>query len=522
MSSTTNVQSYLPYAFRPVYTWNSATGVFSTTFNLSNIDSISVNTATIGLMNVGDSNLNVYVGNTAGNIPSNATSAITYYNTALGNAAGAGISNTSNSVFIGYLAGNAGNSIYNSLAIGGSAGSNASNVTNCVWVGTSNSVGLSNVSNTVSIGGSSGGGSGGVFLGASTGVSASGASNIVMGASSGGRLTGSNNVFIGHSLSPTISNTITATVLSNIVTCTTPTATGLVAGQAVLIAGLVPSGFNGTTTILTVPTSNTFTYSNTTGTITSGTGTVTAGISPYIAPYTGTSTAIASNVSNKLFIGSSSNVLIAGDFSTGLTTIGTANTTGSSFSGLTPANPLMTLDVARYSRFQLGIGIGIDPGTYALDVNGQFRVTDGYGQIAMSNQFDGAGNSSGPSNASFVEMKPVSGGTMTLAVTGNTKSSGYYTFQGTTAAFGNGTTSNVATLTTTGMVNVTVRNATGVMYSAPFLVSNATTGTFTSASTPLSNAALTYAVNISNGGVILSNTSAGSVTFTYNVMFYPC
>jgi hypothetical protein len=53
-------------------------------------------------------------------------------------------------------------------------------------------------------------------------------------------------------------------------------------------------------------------------------------------------------------------------------------------------------------------------------------------------------------------------------------------------------------------------------------VSNATTGTFTSASTPLSNAALTYAVNISNGGVILSNTSAGSVTFTYNVMFYPC
>ena len=521
MSSTANVQSYLPYVFRPVYTWNSTTGVFSTTFNLSNIDAISVNTATIGLMNVGDSNLNVYVGNTSGNNPSNATSAITYYNTALGNAAGAGISNTSNSVFIGYLAGNAGKSIYNSLAIGASAGSNASNVANCVWVGTSNSVGLSNISNTVSIGGSSGGGSSGVFIGASTGVGTSGAQNIVLGGSSGGRLTGSNNLFIGNSLSPTISNTIAATVLSNIVTCTTPTATGLVAGQTVYIAGLTPSGFNGTTTVLAVPTSLTFTYSNTTGTITGATGTVTAGISPYIAPYSGVSTAIASNVSNKLFIGSSSNVLIAGDFSTGLTTIGTANTTGSSFSGLTAANPLMTLDVARYSRFQLGIGIGIDPGTYALDVNGQFRVSDGYGQIAMSNQYDGVGNNSGASNASFVEMKPVSGGTMTLAVTGTTVSStGYATTKGTWVSSGNGTTNIIFVPAVPGLVTAVARNGTTGSYKADFLL-------LTAVSTPTGSNTITsgtaaYTITATASGILLSNSTAGAVTFTYNVTFYPC
>jgi len=520
MSSTTNVQSYLPNVFRPVYTWNSTTGVFSTTFNLSNIDAISVNTATIGLMNVGDSNLNVYVGNTAGNIPSNATSAITYYNTALGNAAGAGISNTSNSEFIGYLAGNAGKSIYNSLAIGASAGSNASNAANCIWIGTSNSAGLSNISNTVSIGGSSGGGSSGVFLGASTGVSASGVSNIVMGTSSGGGLTGSNNLFIGNSLSPTISSTLTATVLSNIVTCTTPTATGLVAGQKVLIAGLTPTGFNGTTTVLTVPTSNTFTYSNTTGAITGSTGSATAGISPYIAPYTGTSNAIASTVSNKLFIGSSSNVLIAGDFSTGLTTIGTANTTGSSFSALTTANPLMSLDVARYSRFQLGIGIGIDPGTYALDVNGQFRVTDGYGQIALSNQYDGVANNTGPSNASFVELKPVSGGSMTLAVTGTTLSStGYATAKGTWVSSGNGTTNIIFVPTVPGFVFVFVRNGAVGGFRQDIVLYTTTSG---AGAVGFAGGSTGAVINITGAGLQLSNTSAGATTFTYNVMFYPC
>jgi hypothetical protein len=518
MSSTTNLQSLLPNTFRPVYTWNASTQSYSISFNLSNIDTISTGSLSASRLIIGDSNLNVYVGNNSGNASSNALNTITYYNTGIGVSAGAGISNVSNSVFVGYLAGSSGRFVYNSFIGGANAGLNLSNISNCVMIGSSNSSNLSNISNTVSVGTGGAGGSWGVYLGTNSGLSMTNSSNIVIGSSSGLAITGSNNLLIGNSLCPTLSNAITgASVSSNIVTVTTTGLTNAVLpGQVVRISGLTPSGFNGVTTILSVG-SGTFTYSNTTiGPITGTSGTVTSGIPSFSFgdPNALTTCNVLPSISNKLFIGSGSNILIGGDFSTGLVTIGTTNTTGNTnytpFNTQTGVGNLLALDVGNYVRIQKGLSIGRDPGEFSLDVNGQMRVSDGYGQLVLSNNYNSV------LNASVVEMRPVSGGTLTLAA------SGYTSKQTTTAAFGNGSTSNIFTLPSPGMVTVNVRNATGVMYSAPFLVSNATTGTFTFALTPLSNAALTYSVSVINGGVTISNASGGSVVFTYNVMFYPC
>jgi hypothetical protein len=410
MSSTSNVQSYLPYVFRPVYTWTGSN--FSTSFNISNVDTISVNTATFGRLSVGDSNLNVYVGSNAGNVPSNATAFITYCNTAVGTSAGAGISNASNSEFVGYLAGNSGKSVFNSILVGMNAGglgattNSISNIYNSILIGTCNATGLSNISNTISIGGNSSGG---------------GTSNIFIGTSNGFRTAGSSNIIIGNGVFPTISTTFTASLLSTIVTCTTPTPTNIAVGDTLTIAGLVPTGFNGSITVLSVPSTTTFTYSNTTpGPLTSnaGTATGTSGTIPNYSDANKTTYTVSTSISNKFFLGSGSNIIAAGDFANGVFVVGSTNTNSwSCNSGIYATSNIsnISLDVYKYARFQNGISIGRDPGAYTLDVNGQFRITDGLGWIAMSNS-----NSPGQSN-SFVEIKPAPGisGTMTLQLTGN-------------------------------------------------------------------------------------------------------
>ena len=466
MSSTSNVQSYLPYVFRPVYTWTGSN--FSTSFNISNVDTISVNTATFGRLSVGDSNLNVYVGSNAGNVPSNATAFITYCNTAVGTSAGAGISNASNSEFVGYLAGNSGKSVFNSILVGMNAGglgattNSISNIYNSILIGTCNATGLSNISNTISIGGNSSGG---------------GTSNIFIGTSNGFRTAGSSNIIIGNGVFPTISTTFTASLLSTIVTCTTPTPTNIAVGDTLTIAGLVPTGFNGSITVLSVPSTTTFTYSNTTpGPLTSnaGTATGTSGTIPNYSDANKTTYTVSTSISNKFFLGSGSNIIAAGDFANGVFVVGSTNTNSwSCNSGIYATSNIsnISLDVYKYARFQNGISIGRDPGAYTLDVNGQFRITDGLGWIAMSNS-----NSPGQSN-SFVEIKPAPGisGTMTLQLTGNMTVSS------------NITASNV----------VATNEMTAVGYS-----------TFQSSSFS------TLSATISSGGVASNTPGAGYATYT--------
>lgn len=453
MSSTTNVQSYLPYVFRPVYTWNSNTGAFSTQFNMSNVDTLTVNTARFGVIYAGDSSNNVYLGNNTGNLPAFAATCNTAGNTAVGIGAAAAISNSSNSEFVGFQAGGVAKSVYNTIVIGASAGLSNSNVSNTILIGTSNSISLSNISNTICIGGNAGG---------------TGNSNIFIGSSNGIGMIGSSNVLIGNGVN-----------LANIPGYT-------------LVDGVTPG--------------------------------------PSFA-----------NQSNLFMVGSSSKVLIAGNFLTGVVAIGSTNTNanvcnaGIGNSLISSTVPNLTLDVSKWMRVQNGLAIGCDPNNgFTLDSVGSFRAQDGYGQIYMSNMFDiGDGNGAVTSNAVVSINSLVTGGTMTLDVTGTIRAStakvsgqvsaaGYSSVQsgsnGVLLQQG-GTTAIPLKNNSFAVVSVYNSAATPVCYTATYAVYNSSVSPITISQA--SSTTLTYSVTPTASLVTISNSFAGAVTFFYNVTFFP-
>ena len=159
MSSTTNVQNLLSNVFRPTFTYDTTYSNYTSKLELINIDTVSANAVTVYAVNVGDASGNVYVGTLAGNANSNLASKLSISNTFVGTSAGAGASNVSNSVFLGYGAG----------------------------------AGTVSSSNSISIGSFSvAGGNSNIYIGAGTGIT-----------------TGSNNIFLGTGLNPaTTSNTL--------------------------------------------------------------------------------------------------------------------------------------------------------------------------------------------------------------------------------------------------------------------------------------------------------------------------
>ena len=121
------------------------------------------------------------------------------------------------------------------------------------------------------------------------------------------------------------------------------------------------------------------------------------------------------SVSNRLLIGSGSNISIIGDLS--------SNRIGINLSNLPATTPDLKLDVNGYTRIGTtangGLGINTLPGYYSLDVNGNFRVSDGYGVLTFSNS--GTDSVTSISNTAAY----VSNSTATLQVT-----SGYFSLRG--------------------------------------------------------------------------------------------
>jgi hypothetical protein len=132
MSSTTGVQSLLTNVFRPVYTY-SGTG-FSTSVELSNVDTVSASNAILYRADIGDSKSNVYVGLNSGNAWSTVRGCSNAIG--LGYGAAANISSVSNSVYIGTLAGANSSSNSNTIAIGYNAGQSSTGSSN-IFLGTS-------------------------------------------------------------------------------------------------------------------------------------------------------------------------------------------------------------------------------------------------------------------------------------------------------------------------------------------------------------------------------------------------
>jgi len=127
MSSTSGVQNFLVNVFRPVYTYDATTTLFTPKLEMSNIDTYSGNTVDVFTAGVGDGNNNCYVGKLAGN----AYTAIKACSnvTAIGVGAGSNISNVSNSTFLGYQAGAAASNATSNVSLGdGTSGNGLSNV----------------------------------------------------------------------------------------------------------------------------------------------------------------------------------------------------------------------------------------------------------------------------------------------------------------------------------------------------------------------------------------------------------
>lgn len=110
--------------------------------------------------------------------------------------------------------------------------------------------------------------------------------------------------------------------------------------------------------------------------------------------------------SNALLIGSGSNVAIVGDL--------VNNRIGINLSSLPVTTPSLALDVNGYARIGTnqngGLGINKMPGYYALDVNGDMQVSDGYGIFTFTH------DSSNNSTTTISNCAP--GSNATLQVTG--------------------------------------------------------------------------------------------------------
>lgn len=160
MSTTTNIQNLLVNVFRPVYTYDpaSTTQLFKPKLELSNVDTYIGNSIYVLRAQVGDSASNVYVGIGSGNDPTVSVRSCRNV-TAVGYNSASGISNVSNSVFLGF-----------------NAGANQTSASSNIVIG-------------------------------STPITGSSSSNIIIGCSAGS--IGSNNILIGHATAPgNVNNTL--------------------------------------------------------------------------------------------------------------------------------------------------------------------------------------------------------------------------------------------------------------------------------------------------------------------------
>ena len=255
------------------------------------------------------------------------------------------------------------------------------------------------------------------------------------------------------------------------------------------------------------------------------------------------SSGLSSNSSNKLAIGSSNSILIGGDFSNGVVAIGTTNTNALTTDGRainsTTYNGygFLALDVASWTRIGEGLTIGIDPplgvsstGKFELDVNGHFRIQDGFGQLSFSNYYGGLqGNT-------VTILEPIGAGTSTtldvrgtilssnVTVSNTVKAAGFYTIQGTLPASSAATQLIPITLRPGLLVGTILETGNSNYYSGSAVLVTATSSPTLSniaSSGSIGGTTLTFTVNTTVGNITLSNGGTVSRTYQYNFTLYP-
>ncbi len=213
---------------------------------------------------------------------------------------------------------------------------------------------------------------------------------------------------------------------------------------------------------------------------------------------------------NTLIVGSGSNTLLVGDLAN--------NRIGVNLSNLPVFNPSVPilLDVNGYARVGTSnngrLGVNISP-TYSLDVNGNMRMSDGYGTLILSN------DSLGISRTTISGIVSPGGSSPAIGQATLQVSDGFFSANG-TIVIANGASSNIGTLKR-GLVMISAEDSrtTSNVSASKIFMATLSNGTFvTSVVGTSSNLALISNVT---SNIVLSNTDSNSHTFAYSITYFP-
>lgn len=187
--------------------------------------------------------------------------------------------------------------------------------------------------------------------------------------------------------------------------------------------------------------------------------------------------------------------------------------------GILDSNPQYPISLGSYTYVLDGLGINANPADHTLNVVGDCRIEDGFGLF----QFD---QNQTTSNSIFSVESYTPGKILEATIGSATNDAsmnvygtlnvdkGYSSVRGTTGSLADGVTSNIG-LWKKGMVIVAVTGASaGPRFGGSWIYDGTT-------ATSISSNAANITVTGSGSNIVLSNTSAGTTTFGYNITYFP-